>query len=62
MEITNETELCLYEVKRMEDDSTLQVVAIDFNDLYKDLIENNIEPLEIKLIWEVNVTNRVLWK
>lgn len=49
-EIKNDTELQLYEVKRLEDDSVMQIVALDFNDLQSDLISSEIEPSEIKLI------------
>ena len=49
-EITNETDLQLYEVKNSENGEKLQIVAIDFNDLQKDLISNKIEPEEIRNI------------
>ena len=58
--ITNETEVYLFEVTRLEDNSKIIIVAKDFQDLSDDLISTNIEPLEIKQIWEAYITNWIL--
>jgi hypothetical protein len=59
MKITNDLELTLYKVKPIDWDE-IQIVAIDFQDLQKDLIEMSIEPERIEIVWEVYVTNWIL--
>ena len=50
----------LYKVKRAEDNSTIYIVAKDFNDLQEDLFESMIEPLEIIATEEVFITSSIL--
>ena len=60
MKISNEEPMQLYKVKKLEDNTTINIIAIDFNDLQKDLIENEIEPIEIIAGEEVFITNGIL--
>ena len=60
MKISNEEPMQLYKVKKLEDNTTINIIAIDFNDLQKDLIENKIEPIEIIAGEEVFITNGIL--
>ena len=61
MEITFETELNCYRVMSIEWVESY-IIAVDFNDLQKDLTEAEIEPRTIELMHEVYATKRVVWK
>jgi len=60
MEITFETELNCYRVTSIQWVESY-IVAVDFNDLHKDLIEAEIEPRTIELLYEVYATKKVIW-